>query len=46
MIACLHANGASFFFLAVYLHMARGVYYGSFLYPRHMVWVSVVLFGF
>jgi len=36
----IHANGASFFFLAVYLHMARGIYYGSFIYPRHMVWVS------
>jgi len=29
--------GRRFFFLAVYLHMARGVYYGSFIYPRHMV---------
>jgi len=35
-----HANGASFFFIAVYIHMARGIYYGSFLFPRQKVWVS------
>ena len=27
----LHANGASFFFLALYLHVGRGIYYGSYL---------------
>jgi len=36
----IHANGASFFFLAVYLHMARGIYYGSFMYPRQLLWMS------
>jgi ubiquinol-cytochrome c reductase cytochrome b subunit len=36
----IHANGASFFFLCVYLHMFRGLYYGSFLYPRQYLWVS------
>ncbi len=36
----IHANGASFFFFCVYLHMCRGVYYGSFLYPRQYLWVS------
>jgi quinol-cytochrome oxidoreductase complex cytochrome b subunit len=36
----LHSNGASFFFLIVYIHMARGIYYGSFLYPRQMLWMS------
>lgn len=30
----LHANGASFFFAVVYIHMARGLYYGSFAFPR------------
>jgi ubiquinol-cytochrome c reductase cytochrome b/c1 subunit len=35
-----HANGASFFFLSVYFHMARGIYCSSFLYPRHKVWFS------
>ena len=28
----LHANGASFFFLALYSHVGRGIYYGSYLY--------------
>jgi len=36
----IHANGASFFFLVVYLHMARNVYYSSFLYPRQLLWIS------
>jgi quinol-cytochrome oxidoreductase complex cytochrome b subunit len=26
------------FFLIVYIHMARGIYYGSFVYPRRLVW--------
>jgi quinol-cytochrome oxidoreductase complex cytochrome b subunit len=39
----LHANGASFFFLCVYMHMFRGLYYGSFLYPRQLLWKSGVL---
>jgi len=38
-----HANGASFFFIAVYLHMARGLYYGSYMKPREHLWVSGVL---
>lgn len=39
----LHANGASFFFLVVYLHMARGLYYGSFVFPRQALWISGVI---
>lgn len=39
-IRALHANGASFFFAVVYIHMARGLYYGSFAYPRELLWVS------
>ncbi len=34
-----HANGASFFFIAIYIHMARGLYYGSYKAPREMVWL-------
>lgn len=30
----LHSNGASFFFICVYLHMARSIYFKSFLAPR------------
>lgn len=41
----LHANGASMFFIIVYLHMGRGLYYGSYLYPREQLWMSgVVIF--
>nr|UMB51004.1 cytochrome b [Pipa arrabali] len=34
LIRNLHANGASFFFICVYLHIGRGIYYGSFLYKE------------
>jgi quinol-cytochrome oxidoreductase complex cytochrome b subunit len=36
----IHANGASFFFFCVYVHMFRGMYYGSFVYPRQYLWLS------
>jgi len=39
-IRYLHSNGASLFFFAVYVHMARGMYYGSYIYPREKVWYS------
>jgi len=41
----LHANGASMFFIVVYLHAFRGLYYGSYFAPRELVWVlgSVIL---
>lgn len=39
----IHANGASLFFLCVYFHIGRGLYYGS--YTKHIVWnVGVILF--
>ena len=38
LLRYLHANGASFFFIMVYLHIARGLYYGSYVYPTHRVW--------
>jgi ubiquinol-cytochrome c reductase cytochrome b subunit len=41
----LHANGASMFFITVYFHIGRGLYYGSYAAPREMVWVvGVVIF--
>lgn len=41
----MHANGASFFFVVVYRHMARGRYYGSYAQPRGHLWGSgVILF--
>ena len=36
LLRYLHANGASFFFIALYLHIARGVYYGSYMFV--IVW--------
>ena len=34
-----HANGASFFFVVIYIHIFRGLYYGSYKAPREMVWM-------
>jgi ubiquinol-cytochrome c reductase cytochrome b subunit len=40
-----HANGASFFFIVVYIHIFRGLYYGSYKAPREMVWLlGLVIF--
>jgi ubiquinol-cytochrome c reductase cytochrome b subunit len=39
MIRYLHANGASLFFFAVYLHIFRGLYYGSYKAPREITWI-------
>ncbi len=34
-----HSNGASFFFIVVYIHIFRGLYYGSYKAPREMIWL-------
>jgi ubiquinol-cytochrome c reductase cytochrome b subunit len=39
LIRYIHANGASMFFVAVYIHMFRGIYYGSFKAPREVLWL-------
>ncbi|WP_068118369.1 cytochrome b [Tropicimonas marinistellae] len=39
----LHMNGASLFFLAVYLHIFRGLYYGSYKSPREITWIIGIL---
>ncbi len=39
LIQAMHANGASMFFLAVYIHMFRGLYYGSYKAPREVLWI-------
>ena len=39
LIRNLHANGASMFFLAVYIHMFRNLYYGSYKAPREVLWI-------
>src|SRR6186713_12644 len=43
LIRYIHANGASMFFLAVYIHMFRGLYYGSYKAPRKLIWIIGVL---
>ena len=43
LIRYIHANGASMFFLVVYIHIFRGLYYGSYLYPREPVWAIGVI---
>ena len=43
LIRYLHANGASMFFLAVYIHMFRGLYYGSYKAPREIIWILGML---
>ena len=41
----MHSNGASMFFIAVYIHIFRGLYYGSYKEPREVVWIlGVVIF--
>ncbi len=39
----LHANGASMFFILVYIHMFRGLYYGSYKAPRELLWMLGVV---
>jgi len=38
MMRYVHANGASLFFVAVYIHIFRGLYYGSYKAPRELLW--------
>jgi len=45
LIRYMHANGASMFFIVVYSHIFRGLYYGSYMAPREHLWCSgVVIF--
>jgi ubiquinol-cytochrome c reductase cytochrome b subunit len=45
LLRYLHANGAAMFFIAVYIHMFRGLYYGSYKAPREILWIlGVVIF--
>nr|QTV76782.1 apocytochrome b [Phytophthora agathidicida]DAD55096.1 TPA_asm: apocytochrome b [Phytophthora agathidicida] len=43
LIRYTHANGASFFFIVVYVHIFRGLYYGSYITPREALWCSGVI---
>ena len=39
LLRYLHSNGAAFFFIVVYIHMMRSMYYGSYKYPRELNWI-------
>jgi ubiquinol-cytochrome c reductase cytochrome b/c1 subunit len=43
LLRYLHSNGASMFFIAVYIHMFRGLYYGSYKEPREILWILGVI---
>jgi ubiquinol-cytochrome c reductase cytochrome b subunit len=43
LIRYMHSTGASFFFIVVYLHMFRGLMYGSYRSPRELVWIIGML---
>ena len=38
LLRYMHSSGASFFFLVIYIHMARTLYYGSYRAPRELMW--------
>nr|YP_009918998.1 cytochrome b [Orthonevra geniculata]QMP96578.1 cytochrome b [Orthonevra geniculata] len=44
LLRTLHANGASFFFICVYLHVGRGMYYGSYLFTPTWLSGTIILF--
>ena len=43
LIRYIHMNAASFFFIVVYIHIFRGLYYGSYKAPRELLWILVVV---
>ena len=43
LLRYIHSNGASMFFIAVYIHMFRGLYYGSYKAPREILWILGVI---
>lgn len=43
LIRYIHMNGASMFFIVVYIHMIRGIYYGSYKEPREIIWILGVI---
>ncbi|UTD25864.1 cytochrome c1 [Bradyrhizobium sp. WD16] len=43
LLRYMHSNGASMFFIAVYVHMFRGLYYGSYKEPREVLWILGVI---
>jgi len=46
LIRYFHANGSSMFFLAVYIHIFRSLYYGSYKSPREVIWIIGMIIYF
>ena len=46
LIRYVHSNGSSMFFLAVYIHIFRGLFYGSYKSPREMIWITGLVIYF
>ena len=46
LIRYMHQNGAAFFFILVYIHIARGLYYGSYKSPRGSLWAIGIIIYF
>ena len=45
LLRYIHANGASMFFICVYIHIGRGLYYGSYAEPRQLLWlIGIIIF--
>jgi len=45
LLRYVHANGASMFFMVIYIHILRGLYYGSYKTPRELIWMlGLVIF--
>lgn len=45
LVRYVHMNGASMFFIVVYIHIFRGLYYGSYKQPRELLWIlGVIIF--
>ena len=43
LLRYIHSNGGTFFFIAVYIHLFRGLYYGSYKNPRELLWIFGVV---
>ncbi len=43
LLRYIHANGATMFFIVVYVHIFRGIYYGSYKNPRELLWILGVV---
>ena len=45
LLRYIHANGSSMFFICVYIHIGRGLYYGSYAEPRQLLWlIGIIIF--